>query len=357
MLHTIVLRFSDYEKYTIPEHQALLNARGYVWWGWWKKKHETWPITALRQVADTCPIEVGLINRDSIHAGNPDYYLGKFTRAIFENDGKDIPSPDPTGTPPYYRDSVHPAWFQCTSITPLDEAGFKLRFGGVPTGDPTLIAVERSFGGGIKLVDAGPYFGSIRTAGDSILHLSDLHLGPMHGFPEQANARSVLVPTLVSAISQYVGTLADCHIGVIVVSGDIITKADPNLFPVAIDFLRDLLQRLKLPVEALVCVPGNHDLPLEESETPTRTYAHEYHYRGFIRALYNREMDLGYTCEFLTPSGWTITVTALNSAHLSTPKRQAMAGVAFHPGIAANRGRVGATSSRANSLVLADMAI
>jgi Domain of unknown function (DUF4062) len=35
----------------------------------------------------------------------------------------------------------------------------------------------------------------------------------------------------------------------------------------------------------------------------------------------------------------------------SSPKRQAMAGVAFHPGIAANRGRVGATSSRANSLV------
>ena len=38
---SIILRFRDLSNpagtTTIGEHKKLINARGYVWWGWWNK--------------------------------------------------------------------------------------------------------------------------------------------------------------------------------------------------------------------------------------------------------------------------------------------------------------------------------
>ena len=40
-IKTITLRFRDLSKDTIALHKAIIDKKGFVWWGWWAKAEET----------------------------------------------------------------------------------------------------------------------------------------------------------------------------------------------------------------------------------------------------------------------------------------------------------------------------
>jgi hypothetical protein len=72
---TIVLRFRDLPKPTIPEHASVIRDTGSVWWGWWSLPGEA-----------------------------------------------PIPAPDRTKVPSYHADTSQRAWFELSDIREEDVA-------------------------------------------------------------------------------------------------------------------------------------------------------------------------------------------------------------------------------------------
>jgi len=313
--HKIILRFSDYEVATIPAHQEIIRTGKPVWWGWWKKKHEPMQSEALAEIAKRCPLQIGLVNRMA-----QEFYSARCTKVIFNADGSGRPSPDPQCTPSYYRDSLHPAWFEFSSIETLLRESFVREFGEISGSDLTFFVVEKT-GFGITVLQgvSVPELSIVDTNGDSILHISDLHFGADHGFPIEQREEPIRELTLASIINERIRSIPDCRIGVVVVSGDIITNGDANGYVHANTFFESLLKLLGLGVEHAVIVPGNHDIWLRDNEYPTRNYHHEEPFRQFLRSFYGPHVsDIARLYGFRTPGDWTLSFVGLNSAHPST---------------------------------------
>jgi 3',5'-cyclic AMP phosphodiesterase CpdA len=311
--HKIILRFSDYEVATIPTHQEIIKTGQPVWWGWWKKKHEPMQSEALAEIAKRCPLQIGLVNRMA-----QEFYSARCTKVIFNPDGSDRPSPEPQCTPNYYRDSLHPAWFEFSSIETLSRKSFVREFGENWRSDSTFFVVEET-GSGIPVSQGVPIPDFVKTNGDSILHLSDLHFGDDHGFPIAQLEEPVHELTLASIISERIRSLPDCRIGVVIVSGDITTKGDANGNVDANVFFRLLFKLLGIGAEHAVIVPGNHDIWLRD-EHPTWDYHHEEPFRQFLTVAYGSKVsEIERLYVFRTPGGWTLSIVGLNSAR---PRRK-----------------------------------
>lgn len=272
---SIVLRFTDYEADTYHEHRAILSSQSTVWWGWWKKLHEPFPFESLdtlrRQLVEGQQPRIGLINR----ADNRQFaaICVDFTR---NETGSALPSPDRLQTPGYYRDRPCPAWFKLVGIEEMDLAAWTTEFGDVPIGDNTLFWQSEA--------DLPVPKDRVTAPGRGVLHISDLHFGADHGFV--VNGSRMFAH---AELDEIIASACDPAPAVVVVSGDISTRADPSAFVSARVFLERLLQRLRLDISSLVVVPGNHDILVEEL-TPTRDYGIEQHYRDFLELLYGRKL-------------------------------------------------------------------
>src|SRR5689334_22509217 len=106
-----ILRFGDAEVPTVPEHNQIIDAKGAVWWGWWKKQTETFPLELLRFLkleSKKQPIRIGLVKRKE----EEELYVATCDEVAFEEDASRISSPKSALTPKYYRDQKCPAWFR-----------------------------------------------------------------------------------------------------------------------------------------------------------------------------------------------------------------------------------------------------
>lgn len=312
-LQTIVLRFYDFDYETIREHVKLINDRNFTWWAWWKKLQEPWQGRALEGVASLCPINIGLANRVA-----NEYYVAKCEKVVFDDTGSRMPSPDAEFTPNYYRHSIHPAWFKISSISKITAEDFTSSFAGIPKGDGTLFVVNRESQGLVLLDEGIPNPNTVRTRGDSILHLSDIHFGEDHGYSVLKKKKTPLSGNSLSQIIESViNSLGGLTIGLLVVSGDVLTKGDPEGYVVAQNFLVDLLRRLKLGKDHLVIVPGNHDISISDFQTAPYQYEPEDPYRNFLKSFYgvddNRIERLQH---FITPSDWRLNFLSLNSSSI-----------------------------------------
>src|SRR5882724_432257 len=227
-IHSIVLRYYDFDYETIKEHLEIINKKDFAWWAWWKKLQEPWQQETLAEIASRCPIQIGLANRVA-----KDYYLAKCEKVVFEKNGSGTPSPDVEFTPPYYRHSVHPAWFKISAINKTTAEEFVSNFGGIPKGEATLFLVKRE-GEVTTLIDEGIQNpDSVKTRGDSILHLSDLHFGEDHGYAPIAPKTPITKRSLSQVVDEIVRSLGGLTIGMVVISGDLITKGAPEGYVVA----------------------------------------------------------------------------------------------------------------------------
>ncbi|MFO0573431.1 MAG: metallophosphoesterase [Polyangia bacterium] len=106
------------------------------------------------------------------------------------------------------------------------------------------------------------------AASTIILHLSDLHFSGQGGHywnsPEECQELKLGIP--IHDRRGLLGSLAldlerlEVKPDLIVVSGDLLDKASSSGVQLAQQFLNSLLERLELPQERLILVPGNHDV-------------------------------------------------------------------------------------------------
>jgi predicted MPP superfamily phosphohydrolase len=332
MRRTAILRFSNAENVpTVAAHQKILGSKGAVWWGWWKKREELFRpelLKELQQSAEAEPISIGLVNRK----GPEEFYAAACAAVVFSEDGTPIASPDATITPDYYAEAVFPAWFRFTHFEPMRMQEFVHRFGAVPSLDPTMYEVTWQDGVARLLPEPDWSMEISETGGDAILHLSDLHFGQDHGFlldrsrPGQGIESQPLQDIIANRISEL-----RAHVGVVVVSGDLITRGDANGYPHAVTFLDQLLGSLGLERKHCVIVPGNHDLWTLDLERPSRTYAHEGPYKLFASGFFRMDFqDLYRVRRFRTKRGLELIFVELNSARLRSDALRDYGYVAKH---------------------------
>jgi 3',5'-cyclic AMP phosphodiesterase CpdA len=171
------------------------------------------------------------------------------------------------------------------------------------------------------------------TSGEAILHLSDLHFGDFHGFPtsREKPGRGVDIAPLSELISNYIRGKLGIHIGVLVVSGDLISKGASKAYVDARDFLEHLIFALGLERKHCVLIPGNHDIWTMDAEHPTRDYAHERPYRDFLEAFFKADFrNLERVRRYRTPSGRDLIFIELNSARIRSDQLKEYGYVAKH---------------------------
>jgi len=290
MPDTIVLRFRDLVAGadTIVEHQKLITEVGYVWWGWWKKEDEPDRAEELEQVKSLVAkreLEIGLFDRSE---------KGRFFKAgmlqCVSEKNRLTESPEPRATPSYYRDKRVSAWFKLSRIDSLspDDSSYMRLFAVIPGGEATLFPVwidkpQRTLAAGI-ITSVVP--GSISAKGNAVLHISDIHFGEYAYPPAPGPAKYPLTDILIGDLAKL-----DAKVGLVVVSGDLTTRADGNrLFNEALPFLQDLAKRLKIEVEQVVIAPGNHDIPLKEHDPFNNS--HENTYKTFLKQFYGTPTEL-----------------------------------------------------------------
>lgn len=325
MNNTLILRFRDLDETpTIQAHDSIIRGPSKAtWWGWWKKESEPYDAaiferleSAMQQQGGTLPI--GLINRQT-----DGRYIATCASVSFTPNGTPFRSPQPQMTPDYYRGASFddyrgasfPAWFLLRNIAQITNEEWDALFGGVPLGEPTLIEVplgDTRRAREILNELERPIRSELRVP--TILHITDVHFGEDFAFPLRHRTSPTLRQTLDEQILEGLDQAGIDNIGIVVISGDITTKGDPNGFAEARHFLTRLTDGLKLPVQNVVIVPGNHDIWLDSTKVD-RSFSNEQHFRDFIQLVYNSDsLQLNRLYEFRSSkSDNDILVLALNS--------------------------------------------
>lgn len=338
MRRTAILRFSDAEKIpTVGAHLEIISSKRTAWWGWWRKEKESPCLDVLRklqaEIKVHTPLRMGLVNRK----GDESFHVASCVELQYAPDGSKINSPDPDLTPEYYRSDMYPAWFKFQAIDTVTRADFVREFAVVPYLDPTLYEVFWKTDGDFKTVEVTPSetwtMNPVSTYGEVILHISDLHFGELHGFPINPSqpGQGINGRPLWEVISTRVRRDLGVQIGVLVVSGDLISKGKGESYAQARDFLDELLNSLGLDKSHCIIVPGNHDMWTVGVEHPSRDYGHERPYRDFMESFFKTDFrTLERVRRYLTPSGRDLIFIELNSARMRSDELREYGYVAKH---------------------------
>lgn len=117
--HILLLRFRDMVTEpggSIAEHKRIVRQSGYVWWGWWARKHETVPRELLAQLlGPDNPSPIILFDTGFMRC-----YQSTCTRVVVAPSHVGVNSPDLESTPEYYARGRFPAWFRLVGdISPI----------------------------------------------------------------------------------------------------------------------------------------------------------------------------------------------------------------------------------------------
>ncbi len=365
-----LFRFRDLVANTIEEHATIIRDRGSCWWGWWKRptegsRSDIWE--PLRQEASVeHPVPVGLF-----HSGTGDVFRAQVSGVIPPLDQPSAALPVPDGdqerVPQYYRTSPYSrAWMKLTSIDrdpvqffgsySFTEApqlsnyspGLLARFRGkvivnadeLRSMDMTMWKVRpKQESDSSETMLLSTHLHSAPVSWESrdlksniILHITDPHLATgahreQHSWRlESERATTTAGQTLSEAIAQ---ALDNYEVALIVITGDLTFSGAPDEFEDARKFITRLLGAFDLDTDALVVVPGNHDILWTKQGSYTDdasvTEAPEEanrRYSDFYESLYrhppNAALSMGR--RFLLPSGVALEICALNSSSLETGK-------------------------------------
>ncbi len=319
---TAVFRFSNQEGRVIELHNEILDKdpNSYVWWGWWKKEHEPRRDDALAQLRGLLRTQ-GIVQVAFVNRKDEEYYRAEVDEVNFRTGGERSHAPDER-CPSLYRDRDPgcPAWLRVRRIDRITADQYSAQFGDVPTGDPTFYEVRRENGKLLAYPLSTWNMKSVDAPGDTILHLSDLHFGLSHGFDQMEGrpADTISRARLLDRVQEAVD-LARSSVGVVVVSGDLVSQSTTDDFFVAEDFLSELLSVLGLTREHLVVVPGNHDFKTLDAlaSMPTMDYKHERAFRNFMKVFLDwKGPEIERLHHFRLASNEHVVFGALNSARL-----------------------------------------
>jgi len=308
MIESVVLRFRDAtEDRTVESHKRILteSPAHYVWWGWWKKDSEPDQHAALEEIrsrAREAGIPIGLFDRST-----RSFFVANACDCVFSNEP--INSPDPRYTPSYYSSENVPAWFKLTYIDEVEEKSFIEIFSMIPLGEGTFFPVVR---GKNQQVNGPP---SIDIQSSTVLHISDIHFGADYGFPPTEGPGKV---PLLEVIKR---DFRDEKIGLVIVSGDITSRADANVSQdEGLRFLKNISDQLGVPKECFVIVPGNHDIALKKFRP--LDYSHEAAFHIFAKEFYGKQIQYPNLQRYTLPNGRSIELLAINSVRLRNEKEK-----------------------------------
>lgn len=361
---TIILRFRDLvteNNDTIFRHKEMIDEKGHVWWGWWNKGNEQTPY-------DEFSILKGRIEENSeefylMDSGQEKLYKAVCTDMKCSKNSK-IQSPESDFTPDYYNNQSYYAWFRFDEIEEcnkdvvqnytyveieslfLDGSSNYEKFYGkriyniaeMIQQNRTLWFVrnydeKKDVDYEIKLLNANvvePCNFSHRyyeTGSDTLLWLSDLHLGTNNVFNVKVQNEADV--TLTEHIKCAYGNFT--NIGGLVITGDITSIGKKEGFLEAKEFIQDLNRNVirKLTSENIIFCPGNHDfvrkdenigdrVPENVSDNPNSIQAYKEFYNSIHHLKPNKFMACGR--RLLMSTGRTVEIVALNSLVLQQYK-------------------------------------
>lgn len=307
---SVLLRFRDVDEQidTIASHDAVLQNRGHVYWGWWRKKiidpeDNTEFFSRLQEVARREPIIIGMFDRSKSR-----YFFAEMADLAFGKGGGAIPTPEFESTPEYYVSELLPAWFKLRWIKEVKANAFVERFNEIPSGDLTIHPIgQKTPPDRVDLIDRD----YVKLTSATIVHISDVHLGEDHGdFTDAAGSRS-----LPGIIRKDLDDLAIDKVGLLVQSGDLTSKANITVLQSAgRDLMHKLCGVLDLHTHEVVMIPGNHDYALDIHSQ--RGYDHAVGYNLFVKEFYGRTQAVPYLHKFMLPTGRRLEILTIDSIKL-----------------------------------------
>lgn len=308
MKKTIILRFRDLITDTIAEHSKVLVEAKEVWWGWWRKHREDKKLDQLGELQNHLEssgktLEIGLYNRsDQL------FYTAIINKCVFDKNGGLIDTPELKKTPEYYNSQKLPAWFKVTHIEKISQEDFVYKFINIPENEDTLFMVEPE-----KDQEESSHNNKfVKVNGKLIIHLSDIHFGSDFGFPAKNTPASF---NLLDILEQDIKRQSqEKKIGLLIISGDLTSRGDANpLFNVAHPFLHELCEKIKINLDQVIIVPGNHDIPFKDFSL---TYEHERAFYTFLEKFYGNEQDQIELRKFVFPDEQLVEILPINSVKL-----------------------------------------
>jgi 3',5'-cyclic AMP phosphodiesterase CpdA len=354
---TIVLRFRDLVAATIPEHRAVIEEHGHVWWGWWNKPNEKIPRRTFAELRERIAAE-GHVDVYLADSGTNSLYRARVT-GIEESETEGvIPSPDPTRSPGYYSTSTYKAWFRIEAIEDTVEDDLReFAYDEVDADEFVEDPVATDFNG--KRVWNVPellqrhrtiYFLRRRQANDQdyllrhtpearpesfmtipvvtssnyIVHLSDLHFGSHHAFSRQTTGTGKnLAVTIIDDLRARYG---DVPPAAIILSGDLTWLGTSDEFEWAVELVQQFASAFRLDFRHFVVVPGNHDIQWAEQEAdydrsrPVEVAADDAqrNYRDFLSKAFGLTASEGLAMgrRYILGNYRAVDVLGLNSSRL-----------------------------------------
>ncbi|MCX6554890.1 MAG: metallophosphoesterase, partial [Candidatus Aminicenantes bacterium] len=296
-----------------------INKLGYVYWAWWRKVNsEEMATNALQNFQEELKKEkkkrLFLVNVDE-----KKFYRATCVGIDYRPSGETFSPSEKNRIPHYYRPYRFCAWFKFTRIENITEAEYLKVAEFIPPKAKTLYVIvknnqlKKSW---IKLPIST--FNKISAKGSTILHLSDIHFGSMHGFLSGEKKGFKYKKRLLDIIKAHFDQNLDlkAKVGIIVVTGDLISKAQGvKGFDCAYDFLHSLVTFFDIEHSHVIIIPGNHDLPFEKEKNPLHDYSYQRNYIKFLNKFYGgKTVDMEFARTYSTTDGWIYNFACFDSA-------------------------------------------
>lgn len=304
-MNNLILRFRDTNNLdTISEHQKIIDKYGYTWWGWWKKDSEPDRFKLLNEIEDNLENNrFFLFDRSSER-----FYIISVAKIYFKVNEK-LPTPESEKTPKYYNNENLGLWLKLEKFQSISLDEFLAIFSLIPSFDYTFFTNQdiNQEKGELKAINI-----RIKLKSDYILHLSDIHFGDDYGFPASSSPNK---RPLLNIISDYVKNDLKKKVGLLIVSGDITSRGDGNvLLNQGLTFLNELCNALDIEKEAVIIIPGNHDIPLQNANF--KDYNHENTFRIFMEQFYGVKKEPFGLDFYEFPCGKRVDILRINSVKL-----------------------------------------
>lgn len=356
MLDILLLRYRDLTPSinTIVEHNKIVEAKGKVLWGWWKKEAEQMPDPYLYEMAEELRKNSLRSKVYIINSGTNELYEASLFNIYYELGGRKKKPYDVDLCPDYYASEELSAWFELGKIEKISKGLEELsqyvfsRSNRIIPNNSSCLS-EQEIGQIVRDVEfleknISLWFiseiddfavqkdgyalnisnGILPTKGKYILHLSDLHFGESHAYKnplggmQSAVAKQELSDILFEDLK--IQGISSNDIALIFISGDLTWRADPHEFSNASAFLSKMKKYFGLSNKQIIIVPGNHDIEWVDSKGNVDTNA-ELNYYNFYYSFYNVYPEKSFMrIGKFQINDLVLGVAALNSCRLESPE-------------------------------------
>lgn len=319
----LALRYRNFDPNvdTITEHNSILQKRGHVWWGWWRKAFEDKQVDLLERLREELPFCAWLVDNTQEQQ----------TQVMIDAIAMRSDDIDLDYVPEYYRASAAmiDVWFRIIGLQRIEYE----RAVGDSMGQPTLyeVAEDREK----PLIVPVPRIGEtqIETRSEELIlvQLSDIHIGSDHNFrlPDDHPVVAERRPLAECLAEDLARQGLNGRIDAVVISGDLVSRGDwkTSNSEQLTAVIRDIAERSHTPLDKFIITPGNHDFERYDAEglpkkmTPVE-YAISKRYEAQFRRFIERVLGVAEGTPLnrvhtIRAAGFDLKIGQLNSCNVT----------------------------------------